>query len=178
MGLKGLLISSPQLRDPNFDHTVVLICHHDDQGALGLVLTREGEVSVNEVLERLAVHAAPRLRGKTGWGGPVGEGVGFVVWRGEVSEHEGWTLDDRLAVSPSAERLSRLCAEEVEFDLLLGYAGWGPGQLERELDEGSWLFADTDHRIVLELPRPERYAAALASLGLGRDLIWMPTVEA
>lgn len=178
MGLKGLLISSPQLRDHNFDHTVVLICHHDDQGALGLVLTRAGDVTVNEVLERLSVKAPVRMRGKTGWGGPVGEGVGFVVWRGSVSDHEGWSLDDGLAVSPSAERLSRLCAEEVEFDLLLGYSGWGPGQLERELDEGSWLFADSDHRIVLDLPRPERYAAALALLGLRTDVILMPTVEA
>ena len=178
MGLKGLLISSPQLRDPNFDHSVVLICHHDDQGALGLVLTREGEVTVNEVLERLAVQAPPMLRGLTGWGGPVGEGVGFVVWRGTVGEHEGWALDDELAVSPSAERLSRLVAEGVEFDLLLGYAGWGPGQLERELDEGSWLFADSDHHVVLDLPRAERYAAALGLLGLRTDVILMPTVEA
>ena len=178
MPVRGLLIASPQLRDANFHRTVVLVCHHDAQGALGLVLTREGTVRVDEVLERLDIpstHPHPAL---TGWGGPVGDGVGFVIWRGEVGAHEGWTLDDNVAVSPSAERLARLVEDGGAFDLVLGYAGWGPGQLESELDEGSWLFADVDHRVVLDVPRGGRYEAALALLGLSPDVLFMRPVDA
>jgi putative transcriptional regulator len=178
MALSGLLIASPQLRDPNFHHTVVLLCHHDDQGALGLVLTREGAVRVDEVLARLEIDAGQPFPALTGWGGPVGDGVGFVIWRGEVGAHEGWSLDDQVAVSPSAERLARLVTDGADFDLLLGYAGWGPGQLEAELDEGSWLFADIDHRVVLETPRGGRYEAALALLGLSPELLFMRPIDA
>ena len=74
MALSGLLIASPQLRDPNFHHTVVLLCHHDDMGALGLVLTREGAVRVDEVLARLEIDAGQPFPALTGWGGPVGDG--------------------------------------------------------------------------------------------------------
>jgi len=176
--MNGLLISSPHMRDAHFARTVVLICNHNRQGALGLVINRDNTVRLGEVLARLKCGKEGDYPAWVGWGGPVGESTGFVVWRGDVGPQEGWSLAGGVAVSPSAERLQQLVREGRSFDLILGYAGWGPNQLESEVEQGSWLFADLDARIVLDLPREERYHAALNLLGLHPGEVGAEIIEA
>jgi putative transcriptional regulator len=174
----GLLISAPAMRDPNFARTVVLMCQHDEKGAIGLIISREGPVPVDEVLDRLELRAAVDYPQPTWWGGPVGTGTGFVVWRGEVPEEEGWNLGGGVAVSPSAERLAALARDGTDFELCLGYAGWSPGQLDKEIDEGGWLFTKVDATIVFDVAQADRYRAALASLGLSPDSFWNGPADA
>jgi putative transcriptional regulator len=174
----GLLIASPQMRDPNFEQTVILVCQHDDQGAIGLVINRGGPVSVGEVLAGLEMaEDGPRSR-PTWWGGPVGQGTGFVIWSGVGSPDEGWNLPHGVAVSPSADRLQKLVNAEASFQLCLGYAGWSPGQLTIEIEEGSWLYTEIDPGLVFEAPLEERYDRALALLGLSSDILWMQPIDA
>ncbi len=174
----GLLISAPNQQDPNFLRTVVLMCQHDEKGALGLVINRIGPVPIGEVLEKLELAASADYPQPTWWGGPVGMGTGFVVWRGEVDDDEGWNLGSGVAVSPSAERLAALARDGDDFELCLGYAGWSPGQLDREIDDGGWLFTAVDPTIVFEVAQADRYRAALATLGLSPDSLWQGPADA
>lgn len=165
------------MRDPYFERTVVLLCQHTDEGALGLVINKDGPVPVGAVLKSLSLEPGADADAPTWWGGPVGRSTGFVVWRGQVAPDEGWTLAGEIAVSPSVERLGRLVEERARFNLCLGYAGWSPEQLEDEIARGSWLYADPDAAVVFDTPPPLRYDRALGLLGLKPDRVWMQPIN-
>lgn len=173
----GLLIASPQMHDQWFERTVVLLCQHDDEGALGLVINRDGPVTIGDVLERMDLSPEGSPDQPTWWGGPVGTGAGFVLWRGKADSDEGWTLGVDVAISPSAERLTALVQSGQRFQLALGYAGWGPGQLEDEVERGSWLHADVDADLVFDTPMDARYDHALALLGLTPHTVVMDPIS-
>ena len=154
------------------------MCQHDSSGAIGLVINRNGPVTIGAVAEQLSFDAPALAEEPTWWGGPVGEGTGFVIWRGEVGDDEGWNIGEGLAVSPSADRLERLIHEERVFHLALGYAGWGAGQLDEEIDEGSWIYAEIDPDLILNTPMEDRWRTAMASLGLQPDLFWAAPADA
>jgi len=174
----GMLISAPQMGDPNFDRTVVLICQHDEDGAVGLVVNREGPATIGEVLEKLEIATETSYARQTWIGGPVRPGTGFVLWRGAVDPDEGWNVGEGVAVSPSADRLSQLAKGGTPFALCLGYAGWSPGQLDEEVQSGAWLFVDVDEAILFDLPMGSRYDAALAQLGLTAATVVMTPGDA
>ncbi|MDT0322605.1 MULTISPECIES: YqgE/AlgH family protein [unclassified Streptomyces] len=149
-----LLVATPALSDPNFDRSVVLLLDHDREGALGVVLNRPTPVGVSEVLEPWA-----SLAGEPGvvfQGGPVAldaalaiavvPGTGPLGWR---RVHGSIGLVD-LEAPPEV-----LAAEVGSLRIFAGYAGWGPGQLERELDEGAWYVVDSEPGDV-SVPEPER----------------------
>lgn len=165
------------MRDPYFERTVVLLVHHDDDGALGLVINREGNVSISAVVARMNIELGQSRDVATWWGGPVAQSAGFVVWQGQADAAEGWNPSAAIAVSPSAERLAALARAGERFYLCLGHAGWSSTQLDQEIQRGSWLVADLDPRIVFETPLPERYERALAQLGLTPSSVWMQPVD-
>jgi putative transcriptional regulator len=166
-----LLIAMPNLADPNFWQAVVLLgVHSDDEGAFGLIINRTLDVNLREVLQELGEEAGPGDFPEVFGGGPVQPSHGFVLF--ERGQHQ--VADDEIAiaesivVSGSTETLTRLTQEvgDTRFFLLLGYAGWYPGQLEREIEDNSWVFAPFDTSIVFEVPAEERWAAALRSIGI------------
>jgi putative transcriptional regulator len=163
----GFLVAAPQMRDEVFARTVVLLIHHDADGALGLVVNRPGPVRLVDVVPDAPMDADPG----TAWGGPVEPSMGFVVYRGEAPE--GWQVGPEVAVSGSRDRLERLTRGTDPFFLCLGYAGWGPGQLDAEYADGSWIHVDLDPAILFEAPPEERYVRALARLGLSAERVWM-----
>lgn len=131
-----LLVALPALEDPNFERTVVLLLDHDDEGALGVVLNRITEVPVDEALVEWAGLAAfpPFVFG----GGPVEPTA--VVALGRTPVHvvpEGWQpLLDRVRLVDVSDDAARVEVDEVR--VFAGYAGWGPGQLEGEIEMGAW----------------------------------------
>jgi len=146
-----LLIAMPNLADPNFWQAVVLLgVHSDDEGAFGLIINRTLDVDMRDVLQELGEKAAPGELPEVFGGGPVQPSHGSIV------------------VSGSTETLTRLTQEvgDTRYFLLLGYAGWYPGQLEREIEENSWVIAPFDTSIIFEVPAEERWAAALRSIGI------------
>lgn len=173
----GILIASPQLADPNFEGSVVLICQHDADGALGVIVNRPTPFTLEDVIAQLDVSDVTRLDNQVLWGGPVERGAGFVIFQGEVPDDSGWNLPGGVAVSPSRVQLERLIRSEALYHLCLGYAGWGPGQLEQEITTGSWLYTDVDAALVLTGEVDDRYEHALAALGLVRNQVWMQPID-
>lgn len=166
-----LLIAMPNLADPNFWQSVVLLgVHSDDEGAFGLVINRCLDVDLKEILNELGEEAGPGDLPQVFGGGPVQPSHGFVLFeRGEESvTKDEIAISDSLVVSGNTETLARLTRdpESSRFFLLLGYAGWYPGQLEREIEENSWVVAPLDTSIVFDIPVEERWAAALRSIGI------------
>lgn len=172
----GLLISSPQMRDPNFERTVVLLCQHDERGALGLVVNRETNLQLSEVVAEMGLPMSAPDRVVL-WGGPVEPGTGFVVTRGIPAADDGWEVGHGVVVSPSRERLEAALQGQGPFLLCLGYAGWGPTQLDGEIELGAWLYTEVDVGLLFDLEVGERYDQALARLGLVAGQVWMHPVD-
>ncbi len=169
----GLLAASPSLRCPFFHHAVVLLVDHDEDGTFGLVLNRESDVTFAQVATQLdleLVEGGSALEVPVLTGGPVSPETGWVLF--DPAEHaprgDALQLSERLALSASMLTLEALGrGEGPERALLaLGYAGWAPGQLERELREGAWLPLPLDERIVFDVPVSRRWRCALSSLGI------------
>lgn len=164
----GFLIAVPQLADPNFERAVVLMLEHSASGAMGLVINRPAGITLGEVARSHEIAAAAQLEDAPVFvGGPVEPERGFVLHaRNDLPEHV--QLFEGMHLSGSMESLKILLEQgsSESFRLCLGYAGWGPGQLEQELREGSWLTAEAVPRHVLETPPDQAWEAILRSMGI------------
>lgn len=174
----SILIASPQMKDPFFEGSVVLVWHHEEDGAIGVVVNRTLEHKLPDVLDvDKDIDLSPYAETLVSWGGPVESASGTVVTEGEITEDEGWVLPDGLGVTRSQEALTRLLHHRAPILLCLGYAGWGPGQLDHELELGGWLFTDCAAKLLFEVPVEDRYEKALATLGLTPHTVWMPPIS-
>ena len=148
--LRGrLLVASPVLTDPNFDRTVVLLVEHGADGALGLVLNRPSELPVGEVLAKWAARAA--APGAMFLGGPVQPSAVICLAGADGPAPDAVRVDDDPVLTPTAvpgislvdlDGDPDLVPAGVELRCFAGYAGWGEGQLEAEIDEGAWFVVD------------------------------------
>lgn len=165
------------MKDPFFERTVVLMWHHDEDGAIGVVVNRPLEHRLPDVVELpTKVNLESYQDTHVAWGGPVENGTGTVVTTAPVPDDEGWNLEG-LGISRSMDVLVGLLERREPVLLCLGYAGWGPGQLDREILQGGWLVVDTDPAILFDTPPDERYERALASLGLTPEMVWMQPID-
>lgn len=156
-----LLVATPALADPNFDRAVVLLLDHDEEGTLGVVLNRPTSVGVGDVLERWARFAgAPQVVFQ---GGPVSldSALGLAVVPGEAREGRGgeplgWRrVHGAIGLIDLEAPPELLAAELGSLRIFAGYAGWGPGQLEKELADGAWYVVESEPGDV-SAPDPER----------------------
>ncbi len=160
----ALLLSMPQLVDPNFKQTVVLLCQHSDQGAWGLVLNRPTERAATMMTEE----GNPISNGLEVWvGGPVEVESGCILLGDMPDEGQAVRICDGLFLSGSHVLLERLlkAPPQGRVRLMMGYAGWGPGQLEEELRQSAWLISDVDLDIVFDTAASQMWEAAIRRLG-------------
>lgn len=172
----GLLVSSPALNDPNFRSSLVLMAEHSPEGAFGLVVNRPSPLSVRDLLtsvsEELGAAAAKAGRdgGQVLIGGPVDPERLWILHRpGAAPDAEtGELLAPGVALGGSRALLEVLArtADAGPYHLLLGYAGWGPLQLEAEVTQGSWIPLALDGDLALDLPLEDRWETAVRRLGL------------
>ena len=165
-----LLLAMPALADPNFYRSVVLVCEHSEEGALGLIVNRPMQLELGTVLAQLEIPAAnedinhlPVFSG-----GPVETQRGFVIHDDVDVVADSLNLGDTLAVSSSSEILSAISERRGpdHFMVVLGYAGWGPGQLEHELLENAWLSVPASPQLIFEVPVNERWRKAAIQIGI------------
>lgn len=166
-----LLIAMPQLVDSNFARSVVLLCKHGEEGALGFIVNRPVDTTAGELLA-LDPPPAPS-HALTVWeGGPVSPERGWLLCRSVPRDGEGFEVCDGIYMSSSQAALKQILAgdpRDCEADrsrLLLGYAGWGPGQLDAEMTASAWLNIPVDVGLVFDTPAPELWQSALRTLGV------------
>lgn len=164
----AFLLSMPQLTDPNFKRTVVLLCQHDEDGAFGLVVNRRVETT-----GRVTVNLDPPLttdRELHLWiGGPVEPQSSWILVGGEtdIDPEMRTKISDSLYLSRSPDLLRRLLEPNPpdRARLIVGYSGWGPGQLEAELESSSWLMSDVDPELIFATPYERMWETAIRRLG-------------
>lgn len=164
------LVAMPGLVDPNFNHSVTLLCEHNEQGALGLVINRPTELRLTDMLDHMKL-ARPALSPDdhlVHWGGPVQTERGFVIHSQPGTWESTLKIADELYITTSKDVLSAIGQGEGPKDFLvtLGYAGWGAGQLETEIKENSWLNTPVDRAILFQVPIATRWEAATRLLGV------------
>lgn len=163
----------PQLLDPNFRRSVVLLVHHDENGTFGLVLTRLADRSASELCSALDLDWMGDPDAAVQWGGPVQPETGWMLLGGDVVPDVERDDDDDSELLPGVHfagtiaTLRRVAeAPPARLRLLLGYAGWAPGQLESELAEGAWLLAPASADAIFDVAPAELWAHVLRGLGI------------
>ncbi|MFX0546142.1 YqgE/AlgH family protein [Roseovarius sp. S1116L3] len=172
MDLTGrMLIAMPGMADPRFDQSVIFVCAHSDEGAMGLVINKMADdLKLSDLLEQLDIEAAPGARRlPIHFGGPVEPGRGFVLHdAGYASSISTLEVSEAFAMTATLDILEDMASGEGPDSALiaLGYAGWGPGQLEGEIAENGWLICDASAKLVFGTRTPDKWTSALATLGI------------
>lgn len=167
----NLLIAMPGMSDPRFAHTVIYIAAHSAEGAMGLIVNKPARgMSLADVMDHLNTDTAPDASALgVHIGGPVETERGFVLHSREYqSAMQTLEIADGFALTATLDILEDIAAGKGprKAQLMLGYAGWGPDQLETELGMNGWLTCDATMALVFDLPDEEKWAAAVKSLGV------------
>jgi putative transcriptional regulator len=170
----GFLLSMPQLGDPNFHRAVVLMLEHSDAGSMGLVVNRGTGLTLGDLAEGQSLPCDPAHAAEQVYlGGPVEPQRGFVL-HDDAEVAEKHMLLPGLYLSVTMDTLSPLLTRpESRMRFCLGYAGWGPHQLEQEMAQGSWLFTEAASAPVLELPAETVWDSLLRQMGVDPAMLVM-----
>ncbi|CAM3022034.1 YqgE/AlgH family protein [Vibrio mytili] len=168
------LVAMPGMKDPYFQHSVVYICEHNEDGAMGLIINAPVDITVGKMLNQVEVQPVhPRLLEASldrpvYNGGPISEDRGFILHKPKDYYESSINMTDDLAVTTSRDILTVLGTEAEPSDYLvaLGYSGWSAGQLENELVENSWLTIEATPEIIFNTPIRERWKKAVEKLGI------------
>jgi putative transcriptional regulator len=170
-----LLIAMPQMEDHRFVRSVVFLCAHNAEGAMGLVLNKlVGSLTLPELLEKLSIPATgmqgmPRVH----FGGPVEAARGFVLHSADYKEAGSLEVGENLALTATLDILRAIGRGEGPNKslLALGYAGWGPGQLDGELQQNGWLHVASDDDILFDDDLDGKWTRALGKLGVDLSML-------
>jgi putative transcriptional regulator len=165
------LIAMPSMADPHFAKSLTFICEHNEQGALGVVVNRPTDMTLEKLFEQIeiplqnqAVREIPVY-----FGGPVQVDRGFVLHRPIGGWQSTLSINGQLGLTTSKDILQALSQGEgpglSNVLVSLGYAGWAPGQLEQELGQNAWLTVEAEPSVIFERPPAERLTAAMELLG-------------
>lgn len=173
-----LLLAMPGISDPRFNKAVILVCSHDEKGAMGLVInhTLPG-VSFEELVDQLKIKSDITLDASNFSlpimsGGPVESGRGFILHSTDFKRSETMTIADLYGITGTIEALRDVLMGNKPKDMLfiLGYAGWTAGQLDAELQQNSWLVVDPDPSIIFHSVVEDKWKLAIGKLGINPSI--------
>ena len=175
---RQLLVAMPGMVGGSLANTVIYICEHNAEGALGVVINRPTDLTLGDLLQRidleLSLEIGLRQDDAVHFGGPVQTDRGFVL-HSPIGDYGASITLGEVALTTSRDVLQEVAAGGGPKQLLvtLGYAGWGAGQLEEELAQGAWLHVDVDEKldILFVTPAAKLYEAALAQLGIDHIML-------
>lgn len=171
-----LLLAMPGMGDPRFYKSVILLCSHDANGAMGLVINnRVLDLKFGQLLQQLGIEpktSAP-IEMPILTGGPVETGRGFLIHTADFSLPDTITVDNHFGVSGTLDALKKIAHGQGPKDLLfvLGYAGWGAGQLEREIQDNAWMIADFDYDLLFNTSLEDKWDRAMNRIGVNPMLL-------
>ena len=165
-----LLVAMPAMSDPRFERSVIYICAHSEDGAMGLVINRElDSITFPDLLEQIGIETTPPENAiRILFGGPVEQSRGFVLHSADYKLDGTLEVDGGIALTASIDILKAIAEGDgpAQRLLALGYAGWGPGQLEGEIQQNGWLHAPADHDLIFGLELETRWNESLARIGI------------
>jgi putative transcriptional regulator len=164
-----LLIAMPQMLDPRFQRTVIYMCAHSAEGAMGLVVNKPMDsLSFPDLLQQLEIESTGAANMPIYFGGPVETGRGFVLHSADYVEDATLVIGGNVALTANVDIVRAIATGSGPNKklLALGYAGWGPGQLDHEIQANGWLSVPSDHEIVFGSDNPAKWSASLAKLGV------------
>ncbi|MEM8793841.1 MAG: YqgE/AlgH family protein [Pseudomonadota bacterium] len=171
-----ILIAMPGMNDPRFHKTLIYLCAHSDDGAMGLIVNKPAEtLRVSDLYERLDITHRPGLPEETvRFGGPVETGRGFVLHSGDYYAPEAtMRVDKEISMTATLEILHLMASGRgpMQRMVALGYAGWAPGQLESELQANGWLLCAPDDDLLFGTENDAKWDQAMAKLGIDPRLL-------
>jgi len=170
-----LLIAMPAMSDPRFSKSVIFMCVHNDEGAMGLIVNKAtSEISFADVLAQLEIETlgvAPPL--PIHYGGPVETGRGFVLHTSDYNRDGTIDIGDGIGLTATIDILQDIAADRgpERFILALGYAGWGAGQLDREIQQNAWLNVPADMDLTFGPDFESKWERAIAKIGVDLSLL-------
>jgi putative transcriptional regulator len=165
-----LIIAMPGMQDPRFEKTVIYMCAHNDDGAMGLVINRAlDSLTFPDMLEQLGID--PVGTGEqinVHFGGPVESGRGFVLHSRDYLQEASMVVDHEMALTATVDILKAIASGEGPHQslLALGYAGWGPGQLDTEIKSNGWLHVAADSELVFGTDLDAKWERAMGKIGI------------
>jgi putative transcriptional regulator len=170
-----LLIAMPQMQDPRFVRTVIYMCAHSADGAMGLVVNREmPNLKFGELVEQLNLKVPAGSRPiRVHFGGPVETGRGFVLHSADYRQDTTMLINDAVGLTATIDILRSIAeGKGPKMSLLaLGYAGWGPGQLDGEIQANGWLSVPADEGLIFGDDLDTRWEAAMAKIGISAAML-------
>lgn len=168
------LVAMPGMKDPYFKRSVIYVCEHNEDGAMGLMINAPIDITVGKMLKQVDVQPVhPQLHTESLErpvlnGGPVSGDRGFILHHPKDQYESSIQMTDNISVTTSRDILSVLGteAEPNKYLVALGYSGWEAGQLEVELSENSWLTIEADPDVIFNTPINERWQKAVQMLGI------------
>lgn len=166
-----LLIAMPGMGDPRFDKSLIYMCAHSEDGAMGLIINKPAaDLEFTDLLEQLQITPAQSFRPiEVHFGGPVEHGRGFVLHSKDyIAEDSTLEVNDEFGMTATLDILEDISQGNGPHACLLalGYAGWGPGQLEDEIRSNGWLTCDADAGLIFSANNQDKWHDAIVSLGI------------
>ncbi|MBT5032385.1 MAG: YqgE/AlgH family protein [Proteobacteria bacterium] len=169
-----LLIATPGMLDPNFVRTVSLICEHDPRGALGITINRPSRLTLADVLIEIGIPIKdevlqePLTQNQVLYGGPVHSDRGLILHNGHGSWESSIKISGHLNLTSSRDILEAIANGNSpdQFLMVLGYAGWGAGQLEQEVLENAWMQVPANDQLLFKTKHSDCWSATAATLGI------------
>lgn len=169
------IIAMPGLMDENFNQAVTYICEHDENGTFGIIINRESEITLDEVMQQMKIpyHPDKSKDEAVFTGGPVQINRGFILHRPTGNWDSSLIVNDSVALTTSRDILEAIAGNKGPDDTIiaLGYAGWGPGQLEQEMAANTWLSCQAEEQIIFNTPVEDRWQAAADLIGVDIQLM-------
>lgn len=173
------LLAMPGMGDPRFHKAVILVCAHNDDGAMGLVINHVMPgIDLEALLKQLNItipegdYTSPSGVAVMS-GGPVENVRGFIVHTTEFHQQDTVPINDRISVTGTVDALRAVAAGEgpQQMIFVLGYAGWGPGQLDQELHDNVWLVFDATPEIIFDTEPDQKWDAVIRSMGIDPNML-------
>jgi putative transcriptional regulator len=165
-----MLIAMPAMADPNFSRSVTLLCQHNEEGAIGITINRQSGITLGELFFQMNISCEDqRISSMVVLeGGPVSPDHGFVLHTPVAGFDSSIQINEDIMVTTSRDVLSAIAVGEgpKQFQVALGYAGWGDGQLESEMRQNAWLSVPADKGILFESALQNRWEKAIGKLGI------------
>jgi putative transcriptional regulator len=165
----AFLLSTPQMPDPRFAEQVIYICSHSDEGAVGIAINKpDPGITLDDVLRSSNLPVPPELNRLVYIGGPVEPNAAFILYRSDYITEQQLEVSQTVSLSRNNKVLEDIAYGRgpEKYLFAVGYAGWGPGQLEQELVSQGWLTIPADDSIIFDVPDEEKWRLAAAQYGI------------